>query len=135
MPTQTCLGPTGVDTGTLSKRRCATQLPGDIVTARRVRSQSAGCIHSRELIVSPVLHMALFSSQPSSLHQGAFRGSRVSGSNARHADNEVESFSQTSGKRLLSEITESAGLATRVRPLRKKYFQPHFSGNRDSHSA
>ncbi len=135
MPTHACRGPTGVDTGTDSKRRCATQWFGDSCTASRVRSHSPGRMNSRTQTVSPVLHMAVFTSQPSSRDQGVSRGLRVSGSKARQAGRAVESFSHTSGKRLLSDTTASAGLATRVLPPRKKYSQPDFAGKRESHSA
>src|SRR6267142_5980070 len=130
-----CRRPTGVDSGTDSKRRCAIQRPGLNRTPISVRNHSSGRIHSRTLTVSPVLHIAAFSSQPSSRDHGAFRGSRLSGSKAHHVGNVMESFSQTSGKRLLSEMTASAGLATRVLPPLKKWLQPVFAGNRESHSA
>ena len=73
------------------EHRCTTQLPGDSRTANRVRSHCRGGINSRMLTVSPVLHIAVFTSHPSSRDQGAFRGSRVSGNNARQVGNEVES--------------------------------------------
>src|SRR5260370_25114368 len=135
MPTHAGGQPAGVEIGTDSKRCCATQLSGLTRTPIRAFSHSPGRIHSRTLIVSPVLHIAVFKSQPSSRDHGASRGSRVSGSKARHAGNAVESFSQVSGKRLLSEITAKAGLATRVFPPRDNCRQPYFSGSRESHSA
>src|SRR5437667_6172840 len=135
MPTHTWRRPNGVVSATELKRRCATQLSGERSTCNRVFSQSTGCINSRILTVSPVLHNAVLSNQPSSLDHGASRGSRVSGSKARQVANCVESFSHTSGNRLLSEMTAGGGFATRVLPPRKKCFHPVCSGNRESHSA
>src|SRR5258707_13698685 len=135
MPMHACRSPTGVDTGTDSKRRCATQLPGDNCTASRVRRQCAGRINSRTVTVSPVLHIALFNSQPSSRDHGTSRGSRVSGSKEFHVGKALESFYHSRGKRLLSDLTASGGLAMRVLPPRKKYSQPDFLGNLESHSA
>src|SRR3954462_4014696 len=107
-----------------TKRRCAIQSPGESCAASRVFSHSAERINSRILTVSPVLHIAFFRSQPSSRDHGAFLGSRVSGSKARQIGSGTESFSHASGKRLLSEITASAGFATGVLPLLKRFFHP-----------
>src|SRR6267378_1705513 len=117
-------GPAGVDIGTDSKRLCATHLAGDSKTLRRVCSQSFGCINSPILTVSPLLHIAVFTNQPSSLDHAASRGSRVSGSKARQVGSSPEISSHVSGKRLLSLITDNAGLATGVFPPRKKYLHP-----------
>src|SRR5947207_15962774 len=122
----------GVDTGTDWKRRCATQLPGNNCTATRVRSHSPGRINSRMLTVSPVLHSAVLSNQPSSPDHGTSRGSRVSGSKVLHVGSAMERHSHTRGNRLLSEMTASAGLATGVRPPRKSNSHPEVLGNRES---
>jgi hypothetical protein len=87
------------------------------------------------LTVSPVLHIAVFTSQPSSRDQFACLGSRVSGSNASQAGRSAESLSQTSGKRLLSLMVAKAGFATGVFPPRKSSLQPTDSGQREIHSA
>src|SRR6266850_3083691 len=99
------------------------------------RSHALCDIKSLLHTVSPLLHIAVFNSQVSSEDHGASRGSRVSGKRVRQVGIRVESWSQTRGKRLLSEITASGGFATGVFPLRKSFSQPNLRGRRANHSA
>src|SRR5882757_8502282 len=79
------------------------------------RSHALCDIKSLMHTVSPLLHIAVFNSQLASEDHGASRGSRVSGKSVRQVGIRVESWSQTRGKRLLSEITaRSLGRETRA---------------------
>jgi hypothetical protein len=126
--------PGGVRIATVSNRRCATQFDG---VHRADRSNFLHCPGGigRIPTSSPVLQNADLSTHRSSVRQGAWRGSRVSGSSRRQVGNRVASSFQTSGKCLLSISAAEPGLATGVCPPRNSSSQPLRRGSCASHSA
>src|SRR5438552_3671747 len=96
-PMQGCIGPIGVITATDWNLRCATQFFGHQRTSRDTARHALSFNADRILTLSPVLQSADLSNQPSSVRQGASRGSRVSGNNRRHVGNWVSNSSQTRG--------------------------------------
>src|SRR5436190_8732652 len=108
------IGPIGVSTGKVLKRRCATHELRRKMTSQLRRRHCAGVMRLRILTVSPVLHMAVLSNQPSFERQGTSRGSHVSGRSERHVGIGVFKRGHVSGNRLLSVITATPGFATGV---------------------